>query len=298
VRPDQKSVYPHFLGYALAHQEQALIDMSTGSGGQTELSRAALSSLEIPLPPLDEQKRIVATLDELHRAVGIAQKRVNEEKEHVEAVFGAIRERAIQEHFGQEIVSLNQVATIDGGHAFKSSSYTSQGHYLIRIGNVKDGQLHRNDDTFVDLSLDPKLLKFSLEEGDLLLTLTGNIGRIAQVDGSILPAALNQRVARIRPRGDLISAPFLRFLLQTSEFQKHVATKGHGTAQQNVSTKDVETFQFHLPPLQLQEEISSRLEVAAHLSSSLQDIVSEKFDLLDRVPDARLRQVLSEGIPA
>ncbi len=64
VRPKQGLFVTGFLRYALELCEGAFVEHSTGSGGQTELSRSAVGNELIPLPPLVEQKRIVATLDE------------------------------------------------------------------------------------------------------------------------------------------------------------------------------------------------------------------------------------------
>ncbi len=67
VRPDLDRLDPGFLGYCLGTLQSTFEELATGSGGQIELSRQAVGDACIPLPPLDEQKRIVAKLDEVAR---------------------------------------------------------------------------------------------------------------------------------------------------------------------------------------------------------------------------------------
>jgi type I restriction enzyme S subunit len=160
------------------------------------------------------------------------------------------------------IVFLRDIANIQGGYAFKSNEYRKSGHYLICIANVIDNQVLQTDDKYVDLESDPRLKRFELMVGDLLMTLTGNIGRTAIVNPEILPAALNQRVARIHADTKVTSNEFLQYLFNSEAFIQHILGAGHGAAQQNVSTKDLESFRFSLPPLDEQKRIVAKLDEA------------------------------------
>jgi type I restriction enzyme, S subunit len=96
---------------------------------------------------------------------------------------------------GWQTRPLSELIDIQSGFAFKSQDYTLNGHFLVRIGNVQDGYLSLDNPKYV--VLDKKTSRFALREGDLLTSLTGNIGRVAIVEASHLPAALNQRVASV-----------------------------------------------------------------------------------------------------
>ena len=68
---------------------------------------------------------------------------------------------------------------------------------VIRITNVQDGYIVDDSPKYYPLSLMTGLDDYILEENDLLMSLTGNVGRVAMMPASLLPAALNQRVCCI-----------------------------------------------------------------------------------------------------
>ena len=95
------------------------------------------------------------------------------------------------------MVRLGDVCDILNGFAFKSEQYVDDGIRIIRIANVQKGYIE--DSTPVFYPADNKdVKKYCLEEDDMLMSLTGNVGRVAKLSKEFLPAALNQRVACLR----------------------------------------------------------------------------------------------------
>lgn len=155
---------------------------------------------------------------------------------------------------------LGDYVNFQNGYAFKSSEYAKQGHYLIRIKNVQQGFIEINDECFVEIPSETKFEKFKLRNGDIVLSLTGNVGRIARIRNEHLPAALNQRVARILPKNDkVLDVEYLYYLLRTPEFLEFAIGSGKGAAQQNISTADLEKFEVHIPSLEKQHQIVEKL---------------------------------------
>ena len=91
---------------------------------------------------------------------------------------------------GVNIVKLKDVVDILNGYAFKSSKYVKSGHRVMRITNVQKGILVDDDPKYYEQSND--LNKYELKIGDILISLTGNVGRVGMVEEQILPAYLNQ----------------------------------------------------------------------------------------------------------
>lgn len=162
---------------------------------------------------------------------------------------------------GWEAKALGEISSIQNGYAFKSSNYSESGHFVMRIGNVQDGYITLNKPKYVNP--DQSLSRFILNEGDILVSLTGNIGRAGMILSDHLPSVLNQRVARIIPKNKLhISNRFLFYYLSSDGFRKSLSKDGHGAAQQNVSTKNVANIAFNSPPLPEQERIVGVLDEA------------------------------------
>lgn len=181
---------------------------------------------------------------------------------------------------GWEIKKLGELIEVQNGYAFSSKDYSESGHFLMRIGNVQNGYISTADPKFIKLPTDGSLERFALSEGDILVSLTGNVGRVGVIQEEHLPAALNQRVARISIRKDSPATRELLLLFLCSDWFREELTKaGHGAAQQNVSTKDLVEIEIPVPPLAEQQRIVGVLDEAfaglataeAHAAQNLQN---------------------------
>src|SRR5690554_5530392 len=88
--------------------------------------------------------------------------------------------------------SLGDIAQILNGYAFKSSKYSDSGIRVIRISDVQKGKMSDKDLKFYPLEVTEEIKRYLLEENDLVMSLTGNVGRVAMLSESDLPAGLNQ----------------------------------------------------------------------------------------------------------
>ena len=158
---------------------------------------------------------------------------------------------------------LGDLLEVQNGYAFSSKDYSESGHFIMRIGNVQNGYVALSNPKFINLTADEKLQRFVLSEGDILVSLTGNVGRVGVIQKEHLPAALNQRVARITINKDSpATREFLLFFLYSDWFREELIGAGHGAAQQNVSTKDLVEIQLPFPPLPEQKRIVGILDKA------------------------------------
>ena len=153
------------------------------------------------------------------------------------------------------------LAEILNGYAFKSEKYVENGIRIIRIANVQDGYIEDEKPVFYPFSFEREIEKFILRENDLLISLTGNVGRVAFLNASLLPAALNQRVGCLRVRNQTtLSISFLYYSLLRREFQDSCTKNSKGSAQLNMSTEWLKEQPVPLPPLAEQQRIVVRIE--------------------------------------
>ena len=161
---------------------------------------------------------------------------------------------------GWEYKKLGEVCNILNGYAFKSSKYTNSGTRIIRITNVQKGYVIDNDPKYYSDDDIKNLTQYSLREGDLVMSLTGNVGRVGLLQKSMLPAALNQRVACIRTKSDEISLNYLFHLLNSDIFERTAIRSARGIAQLNMSTEWLKEHTIFLPPKSTQLAIVSELD--------------------------------------
>ena len=179
---------------------------------------------------------------------------------------------------------LGDVCEILNGYAFKSANYTDKGVRIIRISNVQKGYIEDNTPAFYPFD-DINVAKYELFEGDLLLSLTGNVGRVGRLDKKFLPAALNQRVACIRIKDNTaLDKSFLFDLLNSDSFEQKCILSSKGVAQKNLSTEWLKDYKIPLPPLDEQREIAAVLDKVSDLIAKrrqqlnkLDELVKSRF---------------------
>ncbi|WP_155964323.1 restriction endonuclease subunit S [Streptococcus ruminantium] len=160
---------------------------------------------------------------------------------------------------GVEWKELGEVADIKNGYAFKSSAYSEQGIRVIRISDVQKGKLSNKDVKYYPFEMEEEIASYLLHEEDLVMSLTGNVGRVAMISKDILPAGLNQRVACIRPHTSVLVRFLFHYFDQVS-FEAEAIQNATGGGQKNLSTRWLSEFPIPLPPLEIQEEIVKILD--------------------------------------
>ena len=155
---------------------------------------------------------------------------------------------------------LSEISELLNGYAFKSSKYVADGIRVIRIANVKDGYIADDSPCFYPVDSDEDINKYRLFEGDMLISLTGNVGRVGIVPKAMLPAALNQRVCCIRLKDSDVSIQYLFYYFLRKEFIRECTDASKGVAQLNLSTKWLENYSIPVPSYAEQERIVARIE--------------------------------------
>ena len=156
-------------------------------------------------------------------------------------------------------IKLGDACEILNGFAFKSENYVGSGIRVIRISNVQKGYIEDNTPAFYPLET-KGLEKYMLEEGDLLISLTGNVGRVAILEKEFMPAALNQRVACLRLKTDKLSKRYLFHILNSDFFEKQCIQYSKGVAQKNMSTAWLKDYEILLYSKEQQELIADILD--------------------------------------
>ena len=254
----------HYLAYLLSTMELGHLSAQSAQPG---LSIQTLSKLEIYLPPLSQQQRIVNLLGALDHKIEI-NRRINDNLEQqaqalykswfvdfepfkdgdfIDSEMGSIPR-------GWKIGKIKDIIDLLSGFPFKSSDFTKNGEYqLITIKGVQDGYL---DVTSADrLSYLPSKMPHYciLKIGDILISLTGNVGRICIVDRKDL--LLNQRVAIVSPKNKRDSF-YAYTMFRNDSFKNELIHLARGTAQLNLSPVETVDKLTIIPPDTILEDFA------------------------------------------
>lgn len=181
---------------------------------------------------------------------------------------------------GWKIANLGTILDIKSGYTFKSKSYSSAGLFkIVTIKNIHDGRFVSDFNFVTEV---PKNMPdhCKLNDGDILISLTGNVGRVCIVYGENL--LLNQRVGKIVPK-DLVYKSFIYLLLRSENFKKQLELLSNGVAQQNLSPVQTLGLKIVLPPISLIADFENIVGELISLAMNLNkqnDSLAQSRDLL------------------
>ena len=261
----------YFLGWNgfLSHSS---IKPASSTNSHQRVDRKAFDAFMLPLPPLNEQRRIAEILSSVDASIQATQA-VIEQAERVkrglmeELLTGGLGSEAIERGEvpeGWRLLPLGEFAKIKNGFAFKSKEFLSDDSadgdvlLVVRMSDFNGGYVDTSHCKRIQKTTANGLEKFRLKQGDILVAMSGaTVGKLGRVPATANELYLNQRVGCMQPTQ--CSAEFLWQLVNTPFFQATVLAAATGNAQPNISSKELEKIEFALPPEDTQHRIVSAL---------------------------------------
>ncbi|PWL32654.1 MAG: hypothetical protein DCO96_03660 [Fluviicola sp. XM-24bin1] len=176
-------------------------------------------------------------------------------------------------------VELSSVCEIKNGFAFKSSEFQQEGTPLIRISSFDNGPVYFDDNTvYVDNEYLNTKSAFKVEQGDVLIALSGATTGKYGIYTHQEPSLLNQRIGLLKSgtSEDLDDKYFYHYL---SILKSEILRKAGGAAQPNISTKAIGELKIPLPPLDQQKKIAAILDAADAYRQKTKALIA-KYDEL------------------
>jgi type I restriction enzyme S subunit len=281
VRPDPGQLDSGFLKAALlsAPIKNHLNRLSEAGATRRALTKSHLESLEIPLPPLVEQRRIAGVLGALDDLIETNQRLIGNLDDLAAAVFN--RSIAVPDFgtsgYGPSFSPLSDLCSLRSGYAFKSSSWLSNGTPVLQIRNIGDGFIDSKSVKYVSTLTAEDAKKFVARTSDILVAMTGYVGSVSRVGAAEDGYLVNQRVGRIESiESSQISSEVLYRALRLPSTKEAMVNVANGSAQANLSAKDFGTITIAVPDLQSQAQIRPVLNI---LDSTLDELRLERNSL-------------------
>ncbi|OFR47440.1 hypothetical protein HMPREF2886_19245 [Pseudomonas sp. HMSC066A08] len=247
--------------------------------------------MEIPLPPLPEQKRIAAILDKADAIRRKRQQAIQLADDFLRAVFLDMFGDPVTNPKGWDVKRIEEVAAKDKyaikagpfGSALKKEDYVPEGYKIYGQEQVIRDDLEYGD-YFINEEKYESLASCSVSEGDVLISLVGSFGKVSVVPKDYHPGIINPRLMKIRFNESCASPWYMKYLLTTKEMIKKIEGMSHGGTMGILNVGKIRDLEVINPPLNLQESflkistqvrsIKARCElVAAH---PLFDSLSQK----------------------
>ena len=280
----KEDVDARFIMYNLWHKKQiGEIDHKYSKGVTIlHLVKYALLSIPILLPPLSTQLAIVSELDKINELIRLKKEQLKDFDNLAQSLFYEMFGDPVENEKGWEVKKLGELLKVIGGYAFKSDKYKDEGIPILRIGNINSGFFR--DTNLVFAESDEKLEKYKIFPGDIVISLTGTVGKSDYGNVCIMDDAynfyyLNQRNAKLEIFGNL-DKYYLSAILKNEDIKSRLTSISRGVRQANIANKDIENLQIPLPPLPLQQLFAQRIEQIEHQKSEVQKAITDLETLL------------------
>ena len=297
LRPKKNIINSTYFKYVL--KNPSFIDEAIGKKTGVAIRRIILKHLkdiQIPLPPLDEQKRIVAILDEafaaIDRAKANAEKNLANAKElfesYLNGIFANPGEDWEKKNLEEVTTKIGSGATPRGGQ----KNYKEEGISLVRSMNVHDWEFRERNLAFIDEKQAGELDGVTLQENDILLNITGaSVARCCVFPKKHLPARVNQHVSIIRPKIELLNARFLNLLLTSKPYKDQLLYTGEqGATRQAITKAQIKAFIITIPTLKEQQKIVEKLDKLSAETKQLENITFKKISAFDELRKSILKK--------
>lgn len=257
ITPDSKRVSASYIYWLLKGKNVELNSKGTGSTFKA-ISRKALEEIKVPNISLETQKQIAAILD---KCTEIIAKR----KAQLAALDELIKARFV-EMFGDPILNPNgyQVHQLSEYIQFLTSGSRGWAEYCVDYGsewfvtikNVKDCHITTNNMQPVNAPDNAEAKRTRVQEGDLLISITADLGRTGVVTKEIADhgAYINQHLTCIRLNRSALEPLYVAYFMESSAGKEQFISKNQSAVKAGLNFNSINTLRLIVPPLTVQQE--------------------------------------------
>ena len=261
-------------------------------GVKPGINRNDVYSIEIQIPPLPEQKRLITLLDGLFEKLEKAKENAEKNLANVKELFESYLQSAFANpcEDGEE-KTLKEITSILGDGLHGTPKYTVDGeYYFINGNNLDNGKIVFKENT----------KKVSIEEYDKYKKNLNDRTMLVSINGTLCNVAFYNNEKVILGKSacyfnllDGIDKNFIKYVIQSPYFIRYAFKEATGATIKNVSLKSMREFKMHLPKLEEQKLISAHLDSISAKTKKLTSIYQQKLIALEELKKSILQKAFS-----
>jgi type I restriction enzyme S subunit len=316
------SITSEYLYYFLYASKQSIKDIASGTTFK-EISLDAFSQLQIPLPPLPEQRSIVSKIDqlfsELDKGVESLKTARQQLKLYRQSVLKAAFEGRLTRDEGHgtwdEVAVDTKGAGItktglpegwrwvrledlvvrisDGpfGSNLKTSDYVERGVRVIRLENIGIMEFRNEYKSYVTEKKYDQLKKHTVEKGDIIFSSFIS----EEIRNVILPQYIEYAVNKadcflVRCNEKMVNKRFLSYFFSSQSMKNQLLLKIHGATRPRINTTQLKSAQIPYPPLIMQNEIVQCIESRFSVADKLEESVNQSLQQAEALRQSILKR--------
>lgn len=260
------------------------------------ISRKNLDRIEMTFPPLLEQERIVAQIEELFSKLDAGVETLKKTKAQLTVYRQAVFASVIGKYDSTERTLSDVAITVDGDRGKnypKKEEFTKEGYCLfLTAANVKPYGWAFEDNTFISKEKDSILHGGRLERDDIVITTRGTLGNVAVYDDTVPYEAvrINSCMLIVRVTDDAVSPYYLAQYLMSPMFKYQVAKQKSGTAQPQIPANVLREIPLKIPAIDVQAAIIDELTEEFSVCDSIEQTVDTALQQAEAMRQSILKQ--------
>jgi type I restriction enzyme S subunit len=291
--------YQPWINHFISSKRDEIHRLGTGATFPN-VSGTMLNDLQLPFPPLPEQRRIVGILDEAFD--GIAAAKANAEKNlqnardlfesHLQAVFTQ-RVKGWVEKRLEEVADAN--CTLSYGIVQPGDEYPD-GLPVVRPTDLTTKVIQLSGLKRIDPELAGGYRRTSLYGRELLLCVRGSTGVVSIASAELVGANVTRGIVPIRFDADLLTPDFGFYLMSSGSVQSQIREKTYGAALMQINIRDLRNIMLSFPALKEQKVIAAKLDALSAKTQRLESIYQQKLAALGALKKSLLDQAFTGAL--
>lgn len=214
-----------------------------------------LSNMQVPDIPINEQCRIATVMDKVGALIAKRQAQLDKLDLLVKARFVEMFGDPVMNPFGYPIHQLSEyIEFLTSGSRGWSQYFSDAGEYFITIKNVKNCAISLDDVQHVQPPENAEAVRTKVKEGDLLISITADLGRTGVVTKEIAEhgAYINQHLTCIRLNQDRLIPLYVAYYLESSAGKAQFTSKNQNGVKAGLNFNAINSLKLIVPPMELQ----------------------------------------------
>lgn len=291
-----------YLYYFCVHFNFMPLDKSTG---RPSLAKSDLLKIEMPVPPLPEQERIVARIEELFSQLDAGVETLKKTK----AQLAVYRQAVLKEAFDSamedcKMLSIAEIltkarkgmSTGPFGTMIKKSDHKASGVPMLGIENIGKGQFIDGNKIYVTPEKAEELKAFTLKAGDIIISRSGTVGEICAVPERAEGALLSTNLIRVSLDNSIIRSDYFIALFQSKGIVlDQIKELCKGSTRDFLNQTILKQIVFPVPSIEKQSEIVSIIEARMSVCDSIEQTVDAAFQQAEAMRQSVLKKAFEGG---
>ena len=262
-------------------QSRSAIDKLESGTTRKRISRKNLETISFPLPPLPEQHRIVAKIEELFSELDKGVESLKTAQEQLKIYRQAVLQRAFEGICGNNDIenSIRNISIfVTSGSRGWAQYYSETGARFIRIGNLTRDTifLELSDVQRLSLPTNAEGVRSRLKPEDILISITADIGSVAVVPADIGEAYINQHIAVVRLHETGYSK-YVAYYLKSEDGRRKLLKHERGATKKGIGLDDIRDISLPIPNKTVVDDVVAEIESRLSVCDKLEESISQSL---------------------